>query len=259
MKISKPILLLLLLSICTLGHGQTDSMKVDSVKIKQPARKNVLKFLPENLVFNSLSFEYERKFSPKSSFLIGVGLPSPKSFAGMFNLSSADNKISNDEFSSMALRLAYRHYAGHRIRPTGFYYSPYLKYQSFAVKADNYRTSTVGTTRKSYNENYDVSGNSLSLGLQWGVQFMIAKRVCFDFYFLGIEAGLANLTANVKSQDIGMIDTVESDLRDNVKNLPSMFADKVTVTRKGTDQVEVKGSSIPFPMLRSGMSIGIAF
>ena len=202
-------------------------------------------------------------FSPKSSFLLGVGFATPKSFADKFNLTSADNKISNDEFSVMSIRAAYRHYAGHHIRPVGFYFSPYLKYQKFSAKADNYRTTTDNSfnppVTESFNENYDISGNTLNFGLQWGVQFMIAKRVAVDFYFLGIEAGLANVTATVKSTDAKSIDEVYNGVKDNIDQLPSFLRNKITASKTGNEQVDVKGSSIPYPWLRSGISIGIAF
>lgn len=221
--------------------------------------KNVLKFLPVNLALNNLSFEYERKFSPKSSFILGLGIAKPKPFAEKFGINSNDNKISNDEFSTMSVRAAYRHYAGHKPRPFGFYFSPYLKYQKITASADNYRKNNDVSPAVFYNENYDINGTTLNFGLQWGVQFLIAKIICVDFYFLGLEAGLANLSATVTSKDVGMIDKVESGIRENIDQLPSMFSSKITVTRKGSDQLDVKGSSMPYPWIRSGISIGIAF
>lgn len=256
MKTKALFLFLSFLSICTFGQDATVS--TDSVP---KGRKNVVKFLPVNLAFNSASFEYERKFSPKSSFIIGVGLASPKPFAEKFNLGSEDNVIKNDAFGTMAVRAAYRHYAGHRDQPVGFYFSPYLKYQKFTTNADNRRTITEENppTTTQYDEKYDVKGNTLNFGIQWGVQFLIAKRLCIDFYFLGIEAGLANVTATVKSPNVIMIDEVEKGVRENIDKLPSFLASKIEVTRNGSDQVDVVGKSMPYPWLRSGISIGIAF
>jgi hypothetical protein len=256
MKTRTLFLIFLLFSISV--AGQEVSNNQDTIIQK---RKNVVKFLPVNLIFNSLSFEYERKFSPKSSFILGIGLPSAKSFANKYNLnSSTDNVISKDEFSTMSVRAAYRHYAGHHVRPVGFYFSPYLKYQKISAKADNFRTITdpqYGST--SYNEKFDVGINTMNFGIQWGVQFMLAKRVAVDFYFLGIEAGLANITATVKSDDANSIDVIYNGVNDNIQQLPSFLRDKIKATKVGSNQVDVKGSSIPYPWLRSGISIGIAF
>jgi hypothetical protein len=255
----KTLTLFLFLSFLSFyALGQEETMNSDTLP---QSRKNVVKFLPVNLAFNSVAYEYERKFSPKSSFIIGVGLASPKPFAEKFNMSATDNVITNDAFGTMAVRAAYRHYAGHHGRPVGFYFSPYLKYQKFTANADNHRTVTEGNppTTLQFDEKYDVSGNSMNFGIQWGVQFLIAKIICIDFYFLGIEAGLANVTATVKSPEVKMIDKVENGVRDNIDQLPSYLANKIKVTRNGSDQVDVTGSSIPYPWLRSGISIGIAF
>ncbi|MCE1199729.1 MAG: hypothetical protein LWW85_12225 [Marinilabiliales bacterium] len=245
-------LFLFLLLLAAYGYGQDGVSKPDSLV---RTRKNVVKFLPVNLPFNSLSFEYERKFNAKNSFIIGVGIPSPQPFASKFNLTSSDNKISNDEFGVLAIRAAYRHYTGHHLNPSGFYISPYLKYQKFDIKADNYRTKN-GTTH--YNEHYEINANTMSLGFQLGYQFLIAKTVAIDLYFLGIEAGLANATAVINTTDTGFIDDVYSGVNDNIADFPSFLRDKITVT-KGTSKVDVKASSVPFPWLRSGISIGIAF
>lgn len=258
-QLMKTRTLFLIFAFCSVyGFGQDVSTNSDTVAL---GPKNVFKFLPVNLAFNSLSFEYERKFSPKSSFTFGLGIASPKPFADKFGINSADNKITNDAFSTMAIRVAYRHYAGHKARPFGFYFSPYLKYQKFAANADNHRTTTQGNppVTTQYDEKYDINGNTLNFGLQSGVQFLIAKIVCVDFYFMGIEAGLANVTATVKSPNVVMMDEVEKGVRDNVDKLPPFLASKIKVTRNGSDQVDVKGSSIPYPWLRSGISIGIAF
>ena len=222
--------------------------------------KNVFKFLPVNMAFNSLSFEYERKFSPKSSLILGIGFPTPKPFASKFNLSSADNVITNDKFGSMAIRVAYRHYSGHHLQPVGFYYSPYLKYQKFTAKADNYRTDNSGVNgaAQHYNENYEVDANTMSFGLQLGWQFLIAKTVAIDFYPLGFEGGIGSVTATVKTTDATLIQKVYDNVQQNINDLPSVLKGKVTAS-KSASQVDVKGSSIPFPMLRSGISIGIAF
>lgn len=246
--------LILVFSLFSLySFGQVESTNSDTIPC---GRKNVVKFLPVNLLFNSASFEYERKISPRNSFTFGIGLPTPKAFADKFNLSTSENKISNDEFSSLAIRAAYRHYTGHRIQPSGFYISPYLKYQKLTASATNNKTPDTGTP---YVENYDVKANTMNVGFQMGWQFLIAKTVSIDFYFFGIEAGMANVTATVKSPNPNTIDAVETNVKDNVDKLPSFFANKITVKRNGNNQVDVKGSSMPYPWLRSGISIGIAF
>lgn len=245
-----------LLTVNVLGQ----EMK-DSTIVKPIGRKNVIKFLPTNLAFNSLSFEYERKFTQKSSFILGIGFPQSKSFASMINDNSSSDKISNDSFSTMSIRAAYRHYAGHRKQPSGFYYSPYFKYQKISAVADH-QTSGPDPNNPNvdipYTEKFSIDGNTLNFGIQWGVQALIAKRITLDFYFLGLEAGLLNVTATVKSSNVNMLNEVESNVRKNVQDMPSFLSDKIAVKR-GTNQIDVTGTSIPYPWLRGGISIGIAF
>lgn len=257
MKTKILILAFALLAINVVGQDVKDG------NVEKPVgKKNVIKFLPTNLTFNSLSFEYERKFTQKSSFILGIGFPQSKSFAGMINDNSGSDLIINDAFSTMSIRAAYRRYAGHRIQPSGFYFSPYLKYQKINATADNQKTGPDPVNpnlSKQYTEKFTIDGNTLNFGIQWGVQALIAKRISLDIYFLGLEAGLLNITASVKSSEIIMINEVESNVRKNVQDLPSFLADKITVKRNGTDQIDVTGSSIPYPWLRGGISIGIAF
>ena len=233
--------------------GQNDSISADTIR---HGHKNVVKFLPVNLIFNSASFELERKISPKNSLILGVGIPMPKAFADKYSLGSPENRITDDSFGTMAIRLAYRHYAGHSNQPSGFYISPYLKYQSFSASATNHKTPTSGSP---YVENYDFTGNTMSIGFQIGWQFLIAKTVSIDFFFLGIEAGLANVDATVKSPDANMIDDIYTNVSQNIGDLPSFLSNKISVKKTGTNQVDIVGSSMPYPWLRSGISIGIAF
>ena len=98
----------------------------------------------------------------------------------------------------------------------------------------------------------------MSFGFQLGWQFLIAKTVAIDFYPIGFEGGVGNVTATVKTTDTNLIQQVYDNVNENIDKLPSVLKGKVT-TSKSSGQVDVKGSSIPFPMLRSGLSIGIAF
>ena len=85
---------------------------------------------------------------------------------------------------------------------------------------------------------------------------MIAKRVTLDFYFLGIEGGMVNGNVNAKVNPSDNIPDMRKEIDDAIDDLPSFFSDKLTVTNT-SDAVNVKASSIPFPWLRSGISIGI--
>ncbi len=251
MKTLALFLFLSFLSICALGQDET--MNSDTLP---KSRKNVVKFLPVNLAFNSISFEYERRINQKHSLILGVGIPSSKPFPGYYNMDNPDNTISDDLTGTMSVRLDYRKYRKQPSQPRGFYTSPYLKYQKINASAMNYVTPDMGN---SYQEKIDFNAKTFSLGFQMGYQWLIAKTVSIDFYFLGFEVGLASVDATLTSPNGEEIDTIYSEVKDQIGNMPSFWGDKFSVAKQGSDQVVVKGSSLPYPWLRSGISIGIAF
>lgn len=229
-------------------------------------RKNVFKFLPVNLPFQSLSFEYERMLSPKNSFTLGVGLPR----TGSIGLQETSD-FKNADFSTMHIRAAYRHYTGKSQLPRGFYVEPYLKYQDIAGSAG------VSGMDSQYNQPYtgDLSAklNTMNVGIQFGTQILIAKRVTLDFYFLGLEAGMlsgdlsgnARLTntTNLPPNADQIIANAAADIVTDINSaktdvLPAFIGDKITVTQSG-NRVNAKINGAPYPWLRAGLSLGIAF
>lgn len=227
-----------------------DSLATES-KIE---RKNVVKFLPVNIPFQSISFEYERMINAKNSVTLGIGLPNQKSLIGKYGI-DASSDLKALELGTMHIRAAYRHYTGKRMLPKGFYIESYLKYQNIKGTA-----SILGTDEqnKPYTGVLDVNLNTMNLGFQLGTQFLIAKRVTLDFYFLGLEAGLLSGNVTATSAKITDADNIKSDVDNAIADLPSFIGDKLTVTQSG-NQINVKASSIPYPWFRCGISIGIAF
>jgi len=124
----KKLLFLVILTACTSFVFAKDK---DSTSLE---RKNVVKFLPANIPFQSLSFEYERMLNGKNSLTLGVGLPQQQSLIGKYGI-EAGKDLKSAELGTMHIRLAYRHYAGKRMLPRGFYVEPYVKYQKITGKA----------------------------------------------------------------------------------------------------------------------------
>lgn len=218
-------------------------------------RKNVVKFLPINLPFQSISFEYERMINAKNSFTLGVGLPNQKSLIGKYGIKD-DKKLKTAELGTMHIRVAYRHYFGKRMLPKGLYIEPYLKYQDIKGKA-----SIEGKDGQNvpYKGDINVKLNTMNLGFQSGAQFLIAKRVSLDFYFSGLEAGLLSGNVTATSDQIADADNIKANIDDAIADLPSFIGDKLTVTQPSGTKVNIKASSVPYPWLRCGISIGIAF
>lgn len=244
----------LLLILATISMSATAQ---EPAPDQQVSRKNSVKFLPVNMVLNSVAFEYERMISPKNSLTLGIGIPTNGSFTDKFFVDNSDpaNMPYNDKLGVLSIRAAYRHYTGKSGLPRGFYISPYLKYQDIQINAT---FNTTDDNNNSYKNKVDMKGNTMNLGLQLGYQFLIGKRVNIDFYFFGLEGGLANMDASATPYDPAFLGTVESDVQDFVDGLPTYIGDKMEVTKNSTS-VLLKGNSIPYPFYRGGISLGIAF
>jgi len=222
---------------------------------QEPAGKapyNVIKFLPFNLAFNSVAFEYEGMVSDHNSMTLQVGIPNHKAFDTNYNIKFLSN-VTNAELGTTIVRLAYRHYSGNqKLLPAGFYFEPYLKYQNlkgngYYITHDAPYQTTVGVT--------DVKLNTFNLGFQMGAQFLIGNRLSVDVYFLGLEAGLASGDMSVVSENAAKI---AADINDAISDLPSYVKNTLTVTQS-QNKVNVNAKNTPYPWFRAGISIGIAF
>ena len=225
----------------------------DSTSVK---RKNVFKFLPVNIPFQSNSFEYERMINAKNSFTLGIGLANQQSLIGKYGI-DAGSDLKSADLGTSHIRVAFRHYGGSkRNLPRGFYIEPYVKYQKITGSATVQNTNTTDP----YSGKVDIDVNTMNFGFQLGAQFLIAKRVTLDFYFLGLEAGVMSGNVTAVSDQLAQADNLKADIEKSIKDLPAFIGDKLTVTQS-TDKktIGIKASSVPYPWLRGGISIGIAF
>jgi hypothetical protein len=213
-----------------------------------------VKWNPASLAFGKIGMFGEYNYKRKKSITFGIGIPAEKKHT--FELDDEDRTIFMKTFSIMG---GYRMYLGKKTM-TGFYFEPYLKYvkndASFSFKGDlNNKPTTFNTT-----SNYSAIG----VGAQLGVQFMIAKRVVFDFFLLGPEANTAKHTVVMKdvssvlpwsAQDAA---DAEKEINDNIGDVP-IIGDHLKVkvdANARTVSSEYKGF---LPGFRGGATIGVRF
>jgi hypothetical protein len=243
----KLISLVVVIFIALVVCGQTkDSASTD--------RKWVVKYMAANYVFNSYSFEIERMLNGKNAVTLGFGFPATRSIMGQYGIVEDPEGLSEATFSTSHIRAAYRHYTGKSMLPKGFYIEPYLKYQQ--VNAD--ATVNIDNEGVTFPAALKTDLHSFNAGFQMGVQFLIAKRVAIDFYFLGLEGGFMSGDLTGTPSDPSNIDEMRQKVDDAIKDMPSYIKDKLTVTNTSTS-VNVKAKSVPYPWLRGGINIGIAF
>jgi len=243
------LIIVVLVVSCISGFTQEQQDTVDVI-----LRKNVVKFFPIDIPFQSISLEYERMLDPKNSLTLGVGIPIQGQIVGK-NVLDGSSNLKKIEFSTMHIRTAFRYYYGYNLLPKGFYIEPYFKYQQVTINGNYAGTDSQNNIYKG-----DLAGNinTFNLGVQFGVQFLIAKRITLDLYFLGLEGGLANggITSTSKnSTDAGNIAT---DFKDAVAGLPFFIENWLTV-KQVNNQVFINANKLQYPWYRGGISFGIAF
>jgi Protein of unknown function (DUF3575) len=213
-----------------------------------------VKWNPESLYFGKVSMFSEYNWKHKKSVTFGIGIPYNKSLT--YKLDDEDRTIAMKTFSIMG---GYRMYLGKKDM-AGVYFEPYLKYvrndASTTISADlNGETVDFMTTSK-----YSAFG----VGAQLGVQFMIAKRIVFDFFFLGPEANTAkhkvvmrDITSSGSWNSEDAADA-EQAIEDNIGDLPIIGKKlKITVDANAkTVSSDYKGF---LPGFRAGMSVGFRF
>jgi len=218
--------------------------------------RNVIKFLPANLPFQSVSFEYEGMVSQRSSIVLGVGIPNQEPILGKYGI-DFDPELKCIKLGTTHIRTAIRHYyTGKKMVPRGLYIEPYLKYQH--LKGCAYIEGIQDQTKKPYEGLLDFNFDTFNLGFQLGAQFRLAKIITLDFYLLGLEAGLLNGNMNSVSPSSTQATAIKAKI-DNAKNdLPSFVGDKITVTQQGY-RIKAKADNVIYPWYRGGISVGITF
>ncbi len=220
---------------------------------------NIVKFLPLSLPFNSISFEYERMISAKNSISMEIGIPDKKSIIGKYGI-PINSDLKTAEFSVSALRGAFRHYTGKKSLPKGFYIEPYFKYQHLEGKAS---IDGVDNQGDNYSGKSDINFNTINIGCQLGFQFLIAKRISLDLYFLGLEGGLinGNITTTPTSYteyDPIILGVLKNVIDQKISEAPSIIRNNVSTTVT-QNSILLKAHNVPYPWYRGGISIGFVF
>lgn len=214
----------------------------------------VAKWAPAGLAFGKISIGTEYNFKHKKSVTFNIGIPS--SFDITQNIDNVDRTLTMKTFSVMG---GYRMYLGKRPM-TGVYFEPYLKY------LDNKTSTNTDFDLDGNNKQFLVTSNykGVGLGAQLGVQFMIAKSVVFDFYFLGPEANSATFDLDAQETGAGSpwdnaeAADAESEINNFLNDVP-LLGNNTTFTVNAA-QRNVHATFKGFvPGIRFGISIGVRF
>ncbi|SHF78337.1 DUF3575 domain-containing protein [Flavisolibacter ginsengisoli] len=214
----------------------------------------IIKWNPSSLYFGKIGLMGEYNFKKKKSVTFNIGIPISKTTS--VRIDDKDREVEMKTFSVMG---GYRMYLGNAAM-AGMYFEPYLKY----VKSDGSTILDTDLDGKPTNFATTSAYKGFGVGAQLGVQFLIAKRVVIDFFFLGPEANSA--THKVVMHDITSTDPwdaqdaadAQAEINSSIGDLP-IIGDKLNVVVDPNAKTVSSDYSGFLPGLRFGLSIGVRF
>lgn len=242
-----------LLTLSCLSH-YVNAQAGDAANVEHYQPSTSIKWNPSSLYFGKIGLMGEYNFKKKKSVTLNVGIPMSKT-----TTVKIDDKDRSVEMKTFSIMGGYRMYLGKK-EMTGVYFEPYLKYvksdASTILDTDLDGTPTNFATTSAY--------TGFGVGAQLGVQFMIAKRVVLDFFFLGPEANSSK--HKVVMHDITSTDAwdaqeaadAQAEINDSVGDLP-IIGDKLNVVVDPNAKTVSSDYSGFLPGLRFGLSVGVRF
>lgn len=212
-----------------------------------------IKWGPLGLVTGNISLYGEYNFG-KTSLTAKIGIPVKTHRTFQY-----DEKDAEFDMKATSFMAGYRIYLSKK-HMRGFYFEPFFKYVHHSSEGRGRAVLDGDNVVMDFTNTYDGIG----AGAQLGVQFLIAKRVVLDFYFLGPEINSSsNKFSAVETTDAIPWTSVEAseaeqDIRDFIDDFP-FIKNKVNVMvdrNNKTVTADLKGA---LPGYRAGISIGIAF
>lgn len=236
-------LLLLTLSLYGLATGQTSNVKPSIA----------LKWAPTGIVFGNISLQGEYNFG-KNSLTAKIGIPFNKHQTFQFDDKDADFSMRATSFLA-----GYRTYLSKK-HMRGLYFEPYFKYVHHTSEGTGNAVLGGEPVIMSFTNDYNGTG----LGIQLGVQFLMAKKFVIDLFFLGPEINSSkNNFRSVETSSTIPWTTVqaseaEQDIRDFIDQFP-FIRHRVNVTVDQNNKTVLADFKGVLPGYRIGVSFGFAF
>lgn len=242
----------------------------DTVLDKEVFRKNGVKMNISSLAFSNYSFSYERAIARKITLSGGYSILPETKLSSIPLISKGleytDMASEEDEefneildeatVSSNATTGEIRFYTGKKPGARGFYASVYGRYTTINLSHLYTYEDDMGST---YELPINAKLNGFGGGVMLGAQWLIAKRISFDWYILGGHYGKLSGDISAKTDLSNMPqedkDALEAEIEETASNGDRKYID-ATVNNDG---MFGKVNS-PFGGIRGlGFNIGIAF
>jgi hypothetical protein len=218
------------------------------------APKGAVKWAPLGLAAGNVGIFGEYRVSRKGSITAKIGIP-------LAAQRSFDYEEDNADFTMKAssYMAGYRHYFSKKgLR--GLYLEPFLKYVHHTADGTAKSSLDGRPVDWIFKNDYDAIGG----GLQFGVQFLIVKRLSLDLFLIGPEYNSArnNFIARESSNAIPWTFVEEQDAKQEIENFIKDFPFIGDKTKIGVDR-NTKTITADFdgglPGFRTGFSIGFTF
>jgi hypothetical protein len=242
---------------------------------KEVFRKNAVKMNLSSLAFSNYSFSYERAIARKIT-LVGGYSTLPESKAGDIPLIKKGMEIAeigteagedgegeeisdildNANVSSNAITGEVRFYTGKKPGARGFYASIYGRYTTMNLSHTYLYEAETG-------QEFDVpivaKLNGFGGGVMLGAQWLIAKRVTFDWYIVGGHYGKLSGDLTGKTDLSALSQEDKAELEAEIEDIASN-GDRKYIDATVNDNGMFGKVNSPFGGIRGlGFNIGIAF
>lgn len=220
--------------------------------LAQKSPQVFLKWAPASLAAGKITIGSEFVFKKKNAVELFIGIP-----VAVNRDLEYDGQKSDMDSKAFSVLAGYRRYLGKKAA-SGLYFEPFVKYLKH--EASGILDGDLSGEKARFNTvtNYEAFG----AGIQLGIQFIIAKRVSLDLFFLGPEANSAKFTAT--ATDIASnipwtfvkASEAEQEIKDMIRDIP-IIGDKTEVTvNQNLKTVYTKYEGF-LPGIRFGASVGI--
>jgi hypothetical protein len=225
--------------------------------VKKPA-KNFLKVNLLNIAIRNYSFQYERVLSKRFSLAIGYRFMPAGSLPLMSTVESlaGDDKSTKDALKSLnisntAITPEIRLYVGKKGYGRGFYIAPYYRYAAFDMKG-------LKVELNNGDDNIVFSGKltTQNVGLMFGAQWMLSKRISLDWWIIGAQIGTHSSDLTGK-KEVALTDTEKDDINKFAKDIsfPNLKL-KTEFIDNNTAKISTSG---PWAGIRAGLCLGVRF
>ncbi len=221
---------------------------------KQPDQNITVKWAPTGLFLGNFAVQGEYGFGEKSSLTAKIGVPINKRYNRQFN--DHDVTLNMKAFSFMA---GYRLYLSKQ-KLKGLYFEPHFKYVHHMTDGLGETTLDSEPVTLDFTNTYSAFG----IGAQLGAQFIVAKRLVIDLFFLGPELNAA--TNNLRAVDPEGSESwnnieasqAEADIQDFLNQFPFIKNRVDVLVDKNNKAVNADFKGL-VGGIRFGVSFGIAF